>query len=746
MKKKICRLVISFVMIICCVFSFVGCSLIKTDKDKANDVDILTIGNTTLTKADLITQFYTYYQSNSSYFAYYTSDVIEESFYTWVMVRQIISEKAEEELYDAEKNADGKIVYTKEDEEDVWKSVYEYVYSQLNTYEKAIYKLKGWDENNYPAWLQNDSDEDDKKVFKPYESTVPDVTSRQEKIENATVKSDDNAIKNKVTDIKDYLFKFNEDPIDESRFEKGARNQAYAEYISSLVTSAKSNGKNENVDTLFFNEVKRVYEAYYTSKLSTLFQNYYTQEYLLNTEGNGDTISLSDKVIAKTYLEKYFTDLQNYQVEDSYISKITNKDGASVVLYHYNGSNYFFTVQHILVPFDDYLTSEVKKLHGYDSTGNYDFADTIAQDFINNRNELADKYTMLTTINTDNEYDSITIVGNHYYYDENLEGDENNNYGYILLDSFDEVVGEETITHYFINKDKTGSYDEAVDTLIDDEDVKYMASADDIYTCFENSYASWKTIVESYISAVKSSASTDAIVEGHDDMAYIFDMIDDMLSHGATNDEILEKVTSLLFVQIQWIYSGDTLGNEVSNKIGYVVSNYPDENGNWVSDFANGARELIKKVVDGNGNVDFANIVNGSEGVSGLLLNATSNYGVHIMKIENIYKAGSSLVDMSDYITVNDDGTIDYEVDLEDEEVVAKIINSLKKTYISTSSNETLYDYLYDELYVGYAGNSSTSGTYFLALEYEWLNQYHTGGKIVNHGNMSYDDLIASIN
>lgn len=746
MKKKISRLILSFVMIICCVFSFVGCSLVKTDNAKANDVDILTIGDTTLTKADLISQFYTYYQSNSSYFAYYTSDVIEESFYTWVMVRQIINEKANAELYDAENNKNGKIVYTKEDEEDVWKSVYEYVYNQLNSYEKAIYKLKGWSENDFPMWLQNNKEEDDKKVFKPYETTVPEITNRDEKIKNVTKKSNDDEIKNKIVDLKKSLFKFEEEAIDESRFIKGARNQAYAEYISSLVIGAKSNGTTDNVEELLFNEIKRVYDAYYGSKVSTLFQNYWTQEYLLNTEGNGDTTSLSDKVIAKTYLEKYFTDLQNYQVEDSYISKITDKEGASVILYHYNGANYFFTVQHILISFDEYLMEEVKKLHGYDSAGNNDFSDVTAQGFRDERDKLAAAYTMLTKINTDNEYDSITIVGDHYYFDESLKGDKNNNYGYIKLDSFEETVGEETVVRYFINKDNSGVYNEIEDTLVDEDDVQYLASSEDIYKCFENSYASWKAIVENYIAAVKGGSETDSIVEGHDDMTYIFDMIDDMLSHGATNNQILEKVTSLLFVQIQWIYSGDSLGNEISNKIGYVVSNYPDQNGNWVSDFAQGARELIKKVVNSDGDVDFANIESSANGVKDLLLNVTSNYGVHIMKVENIYKAGSSLVDMSEYITENADGTISYQVDLEDDAVVAKIINSLKKAYVSTSSNETLYDYLYDELYVNYAGNSSTNGTYFLALEYEWLNQYHTSGKIVKHGNLSYDSLIASIN
>jgi len=67
---------------------------------------------------------------------------------------------------------------------------------------------------------------------------------------------------------------------------------------------------------------------------------------------------------------------------------------------------------------------------------------------------------------------------------------------------------------------------------------------------------------------------------------------------------------------------------------------------------------FIKKVVNSDGDVDFANIESSANGVKDLLLNVTSNYGVHIMKVENIYKAGSSLVDMSEYITENADGTV----------------------------------------------------------------------------------------
>ena len=112
---------------------------------------------------------------------------------------------------------------------------------------------------------------------------------------------------------------------------------------------------------LFENEIVRVYEVYYNAKITSLFQDYYINEYLTNHNGNGDSVSLSDAAIVEAFINQYYTDKQLYSSEKEYIKAITSSDGASLLLYHYEGKYYYFSVQHILLKFSDYLTDEVNK-------------------------------------------------------------------------------------------------------------------------------------------------------------------------------------------------------------------------------------------------------------------------------------------------------------------------------------------------------------------------------------------------
>ena len=115
MKKKLISLVLGVFMCIFSVFTLVGCSLVKTDDNKTNAEVVLTIGDTKLTKSEILSSFYSYYQSNSSYFAYYDEATIEESFYTWAIIKAMIDKKSAEAL------ANGVTTYTTTDEDDVWK-------------------------------------------------------------------------------------------------------------------------------------------------------------------------------------------------------------------------------------------------------------------------------------------------------------------------------------------------------------------------------------------------------------------------------------------------------------------------------------------------------------------------------------------------------------------------------------------------------------------------------------------------
>lgn len=725
-----------------CLFSLASCSIVKEDTDKLNGKEVLKIGEKVLTKGDVISGFYTYYQNNSNYFAYYDNETIENSFYQWLIIRQLISDMAEEALYNKDTNPDGTIYYTKEDEKEVWDSVLEYFYNQVNTKETAIYESnKDYEsEEEYPIWIRTSEDEEEEKVFKPFESSKPEIDLDKRKEENLRVKLTEDEVKSKISSIEKYLREYvpdeddkdvNDDPIrvaiDETNYISGARESAILRYKADLVATAKNNGTTTDLNVLFENEVIRVYEAYYSSKLTTLFQNYFINEYLTNFNGDGDSVSLGDAAIVEAFINQYYTDKQSFSSEKEYMEVIGSSDGASLILYHYNGVYYYFSVQHILVAFPEFIDEQIKNLEEYNSSTSNDYQGNIAEVFRAKRKALAEKYSkaMLTKVSDKNDFKSIALLGDYYFYDEELKNEYTDNYngtgkevygGYVKLSSNTYDAATNTIA---INKNSFYSeYDES--------EVVLMATEQNILDCYSNTFDFWKKIIKQYID---NEADRAGLEEKYPDMKYVFDVAMQMKDTYSL-DEIYEKAASLLFVELEWIYSSDSLDNEISNKIGYIISSYNDENGSLVVDFANGARELANEL---------ASKIDNGEDVSTLTKSVISNYGTHIMKVENVYECGSSAIDI-DSIIEKYNG-----VDYSNNEFVAEVVGLLKTNYVSTASNETLFDYFYEKLYTNFAGSSSSSGTYFLSIEYKWLSDLYVDGKIEYIEKLDYDALMDSL-
>jgi GTP-binding protein len=76
---------------------------------------------------------------------------------------------------------------------------------------------------------------------------------------------------------------------------------------------------------------------------------------------------------------------------------------------------------------------------------------------------------------------------------------------------------------------------------------------------------------------------------------------------------------------------------------------------------------------------------------------------------------------------------------------VKQVTKLLKKTYVCNGSNETLYNHYYDAVYNTLVGTTSSAGTYFLALEYQWLSQYYADEKIEIISKVEYHELLESI-
>ena len=142
MKKRIVSLVFGLFMAVFSICSLAGCSLISSDNTEKNKKTVLKIGNSELSRLDIMNSFYTYYQNNSSYFSYYDNETIEESFYTWAIMKELINQKSAEALYNPETNAKGFIVYNEENDKNVWKNTYDYIYNQVTSLFKSV--ISSW--------------------------------------------------------------------------------------------------------------------------------------------------------------------------------------------------------------------------------------------------------------------------------------------------------------------------------------------------------------------------------------------------------------------------------------------------------------------------------------------------------------------------------------------------------------------------------------------------------------------------
>lgn len=720
--------------------SFSGCSVYTKDNEKTNASVVMKIGDTDVTKSDLYSAFYTYYQNNSTYFAYYSEDLIEESFYTWFVVKTLVSELSYKALYDETTNPNGYIYYTHEDADEVWDYVEDYFYSQVSSYEKTFYD----DENDYPEWLQDeDEDEDETTKFESYEKATKDIELKDRK-SDVDKKLSDKDVYEKIADLKISLFRYTvgDDETPKDMGEKGdavynKRELGFRKYMEALKLNAKSSGNNSSEEELFKAEVLRIYNAYYDSQISVIFQNYYMQEYLLNYNDAGDKTSLNDRAVVAKFLDEYYKEKQVNKVYDAYVSTMEDDDGASLVLYHYQGRNYYFSVQHILLAFDDNLSSQVENLAGYgsDDPDEHEIYVALRKELAENNNKA-----ILVEVDETREKNTLVSVCDYYYYDETQKDvydvAKNIFNGYYKLTSHT-VDDDGKITYTAISHE--GLVDGEGNAITWESEnvpnIKRMANVEDVKTAYEKTYKVWAK----YATEVYNETSTiDGICSANEDkledLRYVLEVAKNYKDCGLSLDALKKKISSLAFIELEWIYSGDSLANEMSNKIGYIIHSAEDEDLNWVNEFADGARQILADMKSTD--LDNASL---SE-VDKIIYTGTylTDYGYHIIKIENVYdEENSSIIDL-DSITDS--------INLTDNSVyVQKVAALLKKTYVCSSSNETLYDHFYDEVYNALVGTSSSSGTYFLGLEYEWLNKYYKDSKIEITTKLTYDELLASL-
>lgn len=142
-----------------------------------------------------------------------------------------------------------------------------------------------------------------------------------------------------------------------------------------------------------------------------------------------------------------------------------------------------------------------------------------------------------------------------------------------------------------------------------------------------------------------------------------------------------EKIAALRkyiqgFYKLKFSYSKDSNVTDLTsvfNKIGYVFpATQDDMTSSWVSEFTNAAYDLYDEY-KATGDYNYSIFV--------------SNYGVHIMMFTGVFEAGM---------------------------VAEANIESLKNTYFSNTTDQTVADYIYDLLLNEMQSSSSSNNSYYL--------------------------------
>lgn len=388
---------LSLILCICmCLTFFSGCSLfVKRDTANADEI-VMEVGEKKLTRKELLDAYYSFYQQNYYYYMYYDEDTILETFYNSIVSRYLVL--AEAEKMNNDPNA--LLKFTQKDMDKVWRDVFDYINTQVDAKEKSLLlQANGNKEDQLPKRLQEPKEEeDDEKAYK-YKDYEKDPVKEYE----GGTKAPEPNIDNKITEYKTTALYRYEDPesTDEEededkepvylyiteQVEKDKRFEAFELYLGELMFSAKANGKDSNADVVFKAEVERLYKNYYESALYSEYQEFINSTVVGNASADLKNMltdfdfsnRLSDEKIVEKYLQLFNISMENNVVENNYIEVVTSTSNTSLILYHYEGEYYYFSVQHILLQFSDETLDILKDIKGYDASKDAYFRESYEQ-------------------------------------------------------------------------------------------------------------------------------------------------------------------------------------------------------------------------------------------------------------------------------------------------------------------------------------------------------------------------------
>ena len=751
LKKYILAIITCFCLIIT---SLTGCTFIKTDKAKSLEADALTIGSTVLSKQEVVSLWYNFYSNNSSYFYYYEDEQILDIFYKNVICQYAVMQ---ETLNLIDENV---LMYSTGDDAQVWFSVLKSIASSVDKVEKALYEQQGTKDKNLPIHLQENKTSSSEVKSYLYESynfkgmndyacdyLYDDVnkttaTNVGDNVQDARIKemisffentyinyfiidSEEEIEFNNISDLKSKV------PADSyfgtiNNTENRAR--AWDMYVSKLMLNAKSSGKKHDRTTVLVDEIKKMYTSSYETYLVDMYSSYVKSS--ITVEGS-KYYSLNDRAIALRYLQLLGADMQNYKLEENYIAVLEAKGSDTLLLYYVNGEYYYFSVQHLLVSFEDEITQVLTNAYGSSANSSKQQYDVYKK--------IRDTYYKQLGLAGWEEYDNVIYRDENGYQVYKIQVQSDEFYVYFDKDYIvdtaeykDKEEDEIPNGYYYTDNDSQRHYLTAGEF----EDCKpATVTVSTVLNDFNNTYDKTIDILATQADSATAEA-IHAILEQNNSVKYVVsvDIIKAWLNAYATGeqtalDEANYKVYANLFMQLAFKYSSDdaSLGTKLSNYVGMIISAEPDNHNSggseFVSEFTYKSRQLIDSYLEGTYNTEAIGANNF----------AITDYGVHIITVNNVYKVDKSTAITSTAVDTSkpiDDATID------------KLVAEMKTIYISASSSQTLYQYIYEQIRDELVGDSGTVYTIDRNTIYK---DYFDQGKAKHNHKFTYDELMELI-
>ncbi len=804
--KNLKKYILAIAMCLCIMFtSLTGCALIVPDNSKALEKKAISVGTTVLSKQEVVDLWYNFYTENASVFYYYSEDQILEIFYKNIVLKHATMQETLA-LID-----EGKLVYSAGDDAKVWLNVLNHFSSQVDTIEKALYKQQGVEGDNLPNRLQGSTTSSTNSEVKSYLYTEYDFTGMEDYeckytpanntgADLGNIKVGNNVTDEQVKDINNLLAKFIyktavEQPADaeevdyislqdlKSKIDNNAyytsitnttnREKAFDMYVGKLMLSAKAEGKTYNRSTALLNEIERVYISSYENYLQSMYSNYINS---LVNKADSAYYTLSDEAIVARYLQLLGSDIQKYKLEENYIAVLEAKADNSLLLYRYNGEYYYFTVQHLLVGFDENVTESLANLYG------------------NQANASIEQYNIYKSIR-DNFYSQISNGSGGYltsweqynnatYRDENgydvytyFNSSENATYKVYFDAEFvapDPVEGEEIAEedvqngYYYTKADTTKVY---LTKAQFDTCKKATTTVATVLNVFNTTY---KATIE-YLNQSNTKTLTSSVIRENleNNAAVSYVISEDLISaymaglETANADVIAElnnKVYTNLFMQHAFKYSKDSasLGTSLSNYVGMVISGKPDNHtvggSTYVSEFTDKARQLARFHIGAVETTDadyaeYLEYVNLNKDYKqlGAVNYGISDHGIHMIVVNDVYKVSESAPITGNSVTAENifGSQSNPLTEQQVKQNVANAVEKMQSIYVSSTSSQTLYEYMYelvrDELVK--SNNGSASAIYTIErnrLYNEYINKQN-GKNADLSDKLSYEELMDAI-